>query len=97
MPSQSTQAPNLTVAGPYPTASYPYGKPVACRTIWHVSTVARRATPGGLFPSLPVASWTITRYDDAPRKYHVRHESDNSTAHFTARSLRDALNRIGQS
>lgn len=82
----------LEISPGYPTASYPYGKPIHGRTVWHVSTIARKSCPpNSLFPSLPVAAWTVTRYDDTPRKFHVKREADFSTEHFTARSLRKAI------
>ncbi len=82
----------LEISAGYPTANYPYGLPVLGRTVWHVNTIAKRdCPPGSLFPSLPVASWVITKYDDQKRKYHARHASDFSVRHFTATSFSKAI------
>lgn len=82
----------FTLSNGYPEASHPYGQPINGRTVWHVSSIARKdCPPGALFPSLPVSAWTVTRYDDKPRAYHVKHCADFSPVHFTARSLVAAL------
>ncbi len=87
----------FTVSPDYPTASFPWGKPVHGRTVCHVSSIAQRPLTGeGLGLSLPVSAWTITVYDDTPRAFHVRHESDFSKLVFTARSKRAALAGIAE-
>lgn len=90
----TTKTDTLQINGPYPTASYPYGRPTAERTVWHISTLARRVVPGSIFPDLPVSAWTVTRYDDKPGRYNVHHDTDNSPKHFTARSFRAVVRTL---
>lgn len=82
----------FTVSNGYPEASFPYGQPTNARTVWHVSSIAQKdCPPGSLFPSLPLSAWSVTRHDDTPRAYHVKHHADFSPIAFTARSLAAAL------
>ncbi len=79
----------------YPEASYPWGKPMHERRIRFVSSLAKRPIGDSKIGlELPLSAWKITVYDDKPRRFNVYHAADFSTKHFTARSLRAALQGI---
>ena len=84
--------PIFTLSPWYFAASYPYGRPIHARRVCYVSAVAKRPIgESALGLELPVSQWTVTVYDDAPRKFAAR---EARGAWFIARSKRAALRGI---